>query len=64
LRAPVDGPLLIDCLTLWLRTALGGADLSRDRAALVHALSSVHATVAVSSGWIVDRAGQCIGVLS
>ncbi|MGJ0425296.1 bifunctional adenosylcobinamide kinase/adenosylcobinamide-phosphate guanylyltransferase [Methylocystis sp.] len=50
-EAPVDGPLLIDCLTLWLSNRLlGGADLSRDRAALVHALSFRSApTVAVSS---------------
>jgi len=46
-----DRPLLIDCLTLWLSNRLlGGADLSRDRAALVHALASRTApTVAVSS---------------
>lgn len=50
-EAPVDGPLLIDCLTLWLSNRLlGGADLSRDRAALVDALSCRCApTVAVSS---------------
>ena len=35
--APSDRPLLIDCLTLWLSNRLlGGADLSVDRAALVH----------------------------
>ncbi|PPD18097.1 MAG: bifunctional adenosylcobinamide kinase/adenosylcobinamide-phosphate guanylyltransferase [Methylocystis sp.] len=50
-EAPVDRPLLIDCLTLWLSNRLlGGADLSRDRDALVHALSSRSApTVVVSS---------------
>jgi adenosylcobinamide kinase/adenosylcobinamide-phosphate guanylyltransferase len=49
--APSDRPLLIDCLTLWLSNRLlDGADLSSDRAALVHVLSSRAApTVTVSS---------------
>jgi adenosylcobinamide kinase/adenosylcobinamide-phosphate guanylyltransferase len=49
--APADRPLLIDCLTLWLSNRLlSGADISSDRAALVHALSSRAApTVTVSS---------------
>lgn len=49
--APSDRPLLVDCLTLWLSNRLlAGADLSADRAALVHALSSRAApTVTVSS---------------
>jgi len=50
-QAPADRPLLIDCLTLWLSNRLlGGADLSKDRAALVQALGARSApTVAVSS---------------
>jgi adenosylcobinamide kinase/adenosylcobinamide-phosphate guanylyltransferase len=50
-QAPIDRPLLIDCLTLWLSNRLlAEADLSRDRAALIDALSSRFApTVAVSS---------------
>jgi adenosylcobinamide kinase/adenosylcobinamide-phosphate guanylyltransferase len=50
-EAPSDRPLLIDCLTLWLSNRLlAGADLSRDRAALVHILSCRAApTVTVSS---------------
>ncbi|MGD9542561.1 MAG: bifunctional adenosylcobinamide kinase/adenosylcobinamide-phosphate guanylyltransferase [Methylocystis sp.] len=49
--APSDRPLLIDCLTLWLSNRLlADADLSCDRAALIHALSRRAApTVAVSS---------------
>ncbi|TLG78043.1 bifunctional adenosylcobinamide kinase/adenosylcobinamide-phosphate guanylyltransferase [Methylocystis sp. B8] len=49
--APADRPLLIDCLTLWLSNRLlADADLSRDRAELVHALACRSApTVAVSS---------------
>ena len=50
-EAPSDRALLIDCLTLWLSNRLlAEADLSQDRAELVHALASRSApTVAVSS---------------
>ncbi|MFO1101473.1 MAG: bifunctional adenosylcobinamide kinase/adenosylcobinamide-phosphate guanylyltransferase [Methylocystis sp.] len=50
-EAPSDRPLLIDCLTLWLSNRLlAGADLSSDRAALIHVLSRRAApTVTVSS---------------
>jgi adenosylcobinamide kinase/adenosylcobinamide-phosphate guanylyltransferase len=50
-EAPVDQPLLVDCLTLWLSNRLlASADLAADRTALLGALSRRAApTVVVSS---------------